>query len=271
MALRRTLLLAVLSIICAAPCHAQFLGYVSMQAIAPAQVFTAQAANGASATLQNLGQSSHFLSYCTTGFSGTISLEASPDGTFATPMVIAAASYGQNSVLDTGCHILQGGGYFPTVRARVSNYSAGSVSAWYTAIASPIAFAPSALASNGATAPIACDKFAVVQIAQNINNGVLVGLLNSTAKIYVCAMSISFDAATTAGAINIGDGNAGACTTFSGIPNWQLNVTANTPQTLPFGGPLGTFTGTLNAGRCLMITTGAITASATVNVSYAQF
>lgn len=269
--MKRWLLILALYVVCALRCEAQFLGYVSSQTIAPAQVFTAQAADGVTGTLVNLGQSAHFLTYCTTGFGGTIGLESSPDGTFATPVTLASASYGQNSVVDTGCHVLQAGGYFQAVRARVKNFSAGSVSAWYTATAAPISFAPAALTSNGPSSPIACDKFSVTQIAQSTNNGFLVGLLNSAVKIYICQMTISFSAATTTGAITVGDGNAGACTTFSGVANWQLLVTATTPQTLTFGGPLGTFTGTLNAGRCLMVTTGAITASATINVSYAQF
>jgi hypothetical protein len=268
--MKRALLIVALYAICALRCEAQFIGYVSSQSVAQ-QVFTAQAANGSSVTVTNLGQSAHFLSYCTTGFSGTVSLQASPDGTFATPITIASAAYGQNSTTDTACHVLQAGGYFQTIRATVSNYISGSVNAWYTAIAAPIAFAPVALASNGPTSPIACDKFGVVQIAQSTNNGILVGLNGTTPKVYLCSMTISFSAATTAGAINIGDGTSGGCTVFSGVTNWQLAVTANTPQTVTFGGPLGTFTGTFTPGRCLMVTTGAITASATISFSYAQF
>jgi hypothetical protein len=257
---------------CVAPrrAQAQFIGYVSSQTVAQ-QVFTAQAANGSSGTVTNLGQSAHFLTYCNTGFGGTISLQASPDGTFATPLTVAFATYGQAGTNDTACHVLQAGGYYQTMRATVSNFSAGSVNAWYTATGSPIAYAPSAFTSNGPGAPIACDKFAVVTQAQSVANGVLVSFLGGTTKAYLCQLTISFNGATTAGVINIGDGNAGACSTFGGATDWQLVVTANTPQTVTFGGPLGSFTGSLIAGRCLMVSTGAITAAATFSFSYAQF
>src|SRR4029077_3279667 len=135
--------------------QAQFLGYVSNQSTAQV-VFTNQAANAASAILTNIGQSAHFLSYCNTGFGGTISLEASPDGTFTSPIVLASATYGQNSVFDSSCHVLQAGGYFQTVRARITNRTAGSVNAWYTAIGSPVSVTPAAFGSNGPTSPIAC-------------------------------------------------------------------------------------------------------------------
>lgn len=250
-------------------CEAQFIGYVSGQTTQQT-VFTAQAANVNSSILTNLGAAAHFLSYCNTGFTGTISLQASPDGTFSSPIILATASYGQNSVTDSACHVLQAGGYFPTVRVSLSNYAAGSVNAWYSSSALPIAFAASAQNSNGPTSPIACDKFGVVQIAQSVSNGILVGLLGASAKIYLCQMTFSFSAATTAGTINLEDGTSGGCTTASGVSNWQLQVTASTPQTLTFGGPLGTFTGTLNPGRCLMVVTGAITASTTISFSYAQ-
>lgn len=244
--------------------HAQFIGYVSSQTIAPTQVFTAQAANGASSALQNVGQAAHFLNYCNTGFAGTVSIEASPDGTFASPTVLASATYGQAATTDSACHILQAGGYFQTVRARVSHYVSGSVNAWYTAIASPISFAPSSFGSNGPTAPITCDHSSTLSLPASSSGG-LVGLAGTS--IYICQIYISFNAATSAGDITVGT-SASACP--ASVTLWSMHITASTPQALQIGGPGGSFI-TAPGGLNFCIGTGAITAGAAVSYSYAQF
>ena len=215
-------------------------------------------------TLKNIGQSTHFLSYCNTGFAGTISLESSPDGTFTSPNVLASATYGQNATTDSACHILQAGGYFQTVRARVSHYVSGSVSAWYTAIAAPISFAPSALGSNGPTAPVACDHSFFLSIPASSSGG-LVGL--SGTSIYICQVTISFNGTTSAGDIGLGAG-AGNCTSPSTF--WPIHITASSPQVFQVGGPLGSFMAAPN-GAYFCVQIGAITASTDVAISYAQF
>ena len=277
MALKNKLwLLVVLALVgCAAPHHAhgQFLGYVASQTVSPAQVFTNQAANVASSTFTSIGQSSHIFTYCNTGFAGTIRLEASPDGTFATPVPIASATYGQGITTDTGCHVLQAGGYFTTVRARIINYVAGSVNAWYTAVAAPVTFAPAALGSNGPTSPIACDKIASQSVAQNSTGTLLIGSLAGT-QIYICELTISFTAATTAANITLIPSTDGACGAL-GSSIWIFTVLGTTPQILNFGGPLGAFTRTNAiqnlASPTVCVTAGPMTASALVVASYAQF
>lgn len=270
MGLRRyTACLVVLVGLLVCSSRAQFLGYVSQQTVAPSQVFTAQAANGVSGTLINLGQSTHLLNYCTTNFGGTISLEASPDGTFTTPTVIATATYGQNSVVDTGCHVLPAGGYFQTVRARVSNYTAGSVNAWYTGVGGPTAFAPAAFGSNGPTAPVACDKNTSLSLSPSTNVA-LIGVF-SGANIYICQASIAFNGTTSTGAVTFQEGTDATCGTILRTM-WQSQVTASSPQTLPqIGGPLGAFTRTTTPGHAVCVSAGAITANAIILVSYAQF
>lgn len=256
----------VLLLALAGVCHAQFLGYVSSQTVSPLQVFTNQGANSASAILQNIGQSAHFLSYCNTAFRGTISLEASPDGTFSSPNVIASATYGQQGITDSACHVLQAGGYYQTVRARVSNYLAGTVNAWYTAIASPITFTPAGIGSNGPTAPPICDQFVFFTLPPSTLEALVTPLVG--AQIYVCYMAVSFNGATTAGQIQFGSSlTGGGCPSF--VANWDMAVTANTPQFFTLGAPLGAFLQE-GPGTQLCANSGANTATAAISMSFSQ-
>jgi hypothetical protein len=266
--LRRSFAVFGAVLVLAIGASAQFLGYVSTQSVA-LQVFNAQAANGASAIVTNIGQSAHFLSYCNTGFRGQILLEASPDGTFSSPILIASATYGQAGIADSACHVLQGGGYYQTVHARVANYAIGSVSAWYTALGSPISYAPSAIGSNGATAPVACDQSSILaNIAQSTTTALVTGLAGT--RIYICQLTISFNAATTAGLITLQEFTGAGCTGAQGAV-WQIQATANTPQLFTVGAPLGSFGRTLTSGNTVCVVTGAVTAGTSFTASYAQF
>jgi hypothetical protein len=229
--------------------------------------FTAQAAVGSSPIFSNIGQAAHFLTFCNTGFTGTIDLESSFTGKAPwTP--IAIASFGQNSVTDSGCHVLQAGGYFQNVRATITYRSAGSVTAWYSSSSGPIAFAPAALGSNGPTSPIACDKQNVAAVAP-VGAAVLVGS-TGLMKTYACMVTISFNGATTAGALSLGEATNSNCTTGY-VAYWNMTVTANTPQLFALGSPLGSFFSTVTGGNWLCVQTGTIGANATISVSYAQF
>ena len=231
-------------------------------------VFTNKASNGSSAILNNIGQSSHFLTYNTSGFGGTITLEESFFGISPwTP--VASATYGQNSIVDSGSHVLQGGGYFQAVRVTVSNYTAGSISATYSSSSGPIAYAPAALGSNGPTSPVACDKNTALSLSPSTNVD-LIGTFPG-ANIYICQVSIAFNGTTSTGAVTFQEATDATCATILRTM-WQSQVTANSPQTLPqIGGPLGAFTRTTTPGHAVCVSAGAITANAILLVSYAQF
>jgi hypothetical protein len=269
MTMRRFLALSLL-LLAPLAASAQFIGYVGGQTTQQ-KVFTNQAANGSSITLTNLGQAAHFLTFCDTAFGGTISLVASPDGTFSQPITLATASFGATNAFDTGCHILQAGGYFPTLRVVVSNFRTGSVSAWYSAISMPIGFEPPALNSSGPASPIACDLHTTGGLGPGVN-GIIVGTppLAATSRIYICQMTISFNGATSAGEVTLSESTDAGCLTNVGVSLWQIYVTANTPQVLTFGGPVGSFF-SADAGRCVMINLSAIGASVVWSVSYATF
>ena len=250
-------------------CQAQFIGYTSSQS-SQQTVFLAQAANGVSSILSNIGQSAHFVTVCTTSASLTVSLESSADGTFTAGAIntIASANYGTGSApLDTGCYTLQGGGYYPTFRVRVSNYVAGAVSVWYSGIGSPVSFAAAALGTKGATSPIACDTMSGPSLVNPSTLANIEGLVAGQ-RIYACSITFSFNGATTAGTFQFGSAAGGACTSFAAV--YTINITANTPQIVHVvGGPGGLFR--LLPGQQLCLQTTTVTASAIVGVSYAQF
>src|SRR5581483_11747805 len=119
------------------------------QATAPGILTFTPPGGSATSVLPNIGQSSHWLSYCTGGTVTqiTLRLEASFDGTnwFA---------ISQNGTL-TGCQMIEGGGYFPNVRANLVALSGTSptVTAWYSASDSPIPSAGIAI-NTRYTAPV---------------------------------------------------------------------------------------------------------------------
>lgn len=269
MALRRNLIFAVLALagwISPAQVEAQFLGYTSQQSTAQL-VWTNQNANAVSSTLSNIGQSSHYLTVCNTAFVGVVSLEASTDSTYANPVTLVAGNYGTLAA-DTGCHVLQAGGYYPAVRARVKGYSSGSASVFYTGIGGPIAPAPSGISSSGPTAPPVCDTNAgPSSVAQNTTTASL-GIGGTAGQaITVCSITLSFSAATTTGQVQFVTGAGPSCTAPTAL--YTLNITASTPQIVHLVGAAG---GLLHvpAGNGLCITTTTVTASTLVDTSYAQ-
>jgi hypothetical protein len=271
--MRRIFALPCVLLVLAIGASAQFLGYVSTQSVA-VNVFANQAANGASATLQNLGQSAHFLTYCNTNFSGQIALEASQDGTYASPIVLAQASYGQQATVDSTCHVLQAGGYYPAVRARVLNYVGGSVTAFYTALGAPISYAPSAITSTGPTAPIVCDRSFSITVAPSATSSLIGNQPGMTFAL--CAVTVSFNGAVSAGTLALQEFATSAapgntCTTsLSPGANWQIFTTANTPQLFSVGGTSG-WLKTLSPNHVICVVAGTITANVQVTYTYAQY
>jgi hypothetical protein len=245
---------------------AQFLGYTSLQTTQQ-NVFTGQAANGSSATLTNIGQSSHFLTVCPSSFQGSINLVASQDGTFAAPIALVAANYDTNSSTSV-CRVLQAGGYYPTLRVTVTNYVSGSVNAFYTGIAGPITVNPAAANSLGPSTPPQCDKTTVLTIPQNQATTTLIVPGSSSQKLYVCSITFTFNAATTAGTIIITAGTGATCA-IPAVGFENLFITANTPQLFQLTYPNGRTV--LGTGMQMCIVTTAITASFNIGVSYTSF
>jgi len=245
--------------------HAQFLGYVSLQTTAQQNVFNGQAANGVSATFNNIGQSAHSLTYCDTGFIGTISMEATgPDGTFTNPVPIAATTYG---TADSGCHVLPAGGYYPAVHARVSNYSAGSISAGYSGIAGPVSFNPAALSSSGPNSPVNCDQSKVIGMTASQTYQPVAPVTGQS--VYVCGFTMSMTAApTSASAITLESGTGTTCGTGTIVLHTILLATT-APTVIPISMGNTVFRSAPGSGVCVV--TNANLPASDFAISFAQF
>jgi hypothetical protein len=240
--------------------RAQGAGVIGIQAI-NVPVFTAQATTKSSTIFQDIGAGINVLRYCTSGFTGTIDLEwaRTSSGPF-TPL--ASATY----VVDTNCHPLTVNGYWPNLRSTVT-VGAGSVTADYAANSGPTGFASPGISSTGPVSPAACDHNSFsAPIAPSLAAPLIPGVAGTT--IYVCDMTVSFSAATTAGFIQLGSGtNAGGCPGF--VATWAVDVLPATPQIFPVGSPLGAFL-QIGSGQTLCVSTGANTANTVLSFSWAQ-
>jgi hypothetical protein len=252
--------------------HAQFIGYVASQSSAQV-AFTAQAANGSSVIFNNVGQSAHQLLFCNTGFIGTITLQASPDGTFAPAIALASASF----VTANGeCAVLPAGGYFQTIRANISNYAAGSVNAWYTAVAGPVNVTQTALNSTGPFSPVQCDQttsFIFNDSAGSISNTIVPALAGK--KVYLCSITFSYTSAPTIGGgtldLIVGTTTTNACDTGTAL-KWSMNAPTTTSVSAPFyfGGAFGAWMkGPL--GNALCVRSNAAVSTLIVSATFAQF
>lgn len=279
---------------------AQFIGYTTAQSTVQT-LFSNQSGNATSVIITNLGQSSHFVTVCNQAFAGTVILESSKDGTFNPPNTMAAANYslaaGASTLssaispkrkkakdddgappappaprsVDSSCHLIQAGGYYPTMRVRITNWIQGSTSIFYSGIGGPVAPAPAALSTIGPTSPVACDL-------TTTNPGLASGLPGVNLAqgfpgqtIIVCSLTVSFAGPTTAGAVIFGADTSGGsgqtCPAF--VVKFNVAVTAATPQVLHFlGGPGGLFR--LAPGNSLCISTGPVGSNTVVNATFAQ-
>jgi hypothetical protein len=167
------------------------------------QVFNGQNSSATSLVLPDFGFAASQLYYCTTNFIGSIAFEWSPSGPGGTLRALpqASASYSVNAI-DTACHTLQLGGYWPNLYA-VATVSGGSISAWYTASAAPIPPYSAAVGSNGPISPIQCDQNIVVAAA-NAATVELFGPINSGDTVFICSVLVSFTSAPTSGNIKVG-------------------------------------------------------------------
>lgn len=265
---------AVLVGLMAVNAHAQNSGTVGIQAVF-FPVFTNQntsassggywncgVASGPCPVLQDIGQGTNILSYCDTNFTGTIDLEWTPAySPSATFIVITQATWTN----DFGCHSLPFGGYFPNMRATLTG-SGGSVSAWYTAISGPTAFAAPAIGSAGPTSPVQCDLNTIGTYASGAigSSAVMAQPINRTDSVVICGMTVSFNGAASAGSIRVAYGTS-VCASASNT-TFQAYTTANTPQILNVPYPQrNAFVA--NNTPCFFNTSGA---SAEVSISYAS-
>lgn len=236
--------------------HAQNAGNTGTQTMAQAVHFT-----GVSTTsdiFRNVGQSSHFLTICNTGFSGIISMEESYDGS-TNWTTFASDSF----TSDSACHLLIGGGYFQNTRVK-KTVSGGTFVAYYSASSGPIAVNPTSIGSNGNSIPVGCDQTAVLVVNDSTTG--LVFARQSGLRIAVCGYVLTFAAGPGNGTLTFKDSTDG-CSTTSGTL-WLEATLTTSPTRFPFGSGFGSvFRTALGRDLCLVNASGA---PVTVNVSFAQ-
>lgn len=262
-----------LVLLLASAAHAQFIGYTTAQSTLQNPIFLNHMGNGTSPTIKNLGQSSHFLTVCNTGFQGTVIFEASRDGTFSPPTTIVAANYGPS---DSNCHLLQAGGYYPTFRVRITNSlpTTGTTTIFYSGIGGPVAPNPAAFSTKGPSSPIACeDHFSAPGLAPTLIAPVNVKPAVPGSTIIVCEVTLSFDATTGSGFVFFGEDTTGsqATTCPAGITRvFTIAITPTTTNPIHItGNPGGMFRLDPGTSLCFNIT-GAIVANTYLETSFAQ-
>jgi hypothetical protein len=183
-------------------------------------------AAGVCPVFRDFGFAANFLTFCDTSFVGSIDLEWSPSNNLATFLPLTTATY--SGVGDSGCHTLQVGGYFPNLRSTAT-ITSGSVSAWYTASASPIPLYSAGIGSSGQTSPVVCDATGVLAISNGVT-GFALSALRTGDTVVVCGFSVSFLAATSTGTLALAWASSNACATPTST--WILGTTSGTPQAL---------------------------------------
>jgi len=212
------------------------------------------------------GNACSTLSYQTTGFTGTITLEWSPlPAPNYTPIILTQASYSSGN-FDTANHVLQLGGYFPNLRSTITP-SAGNASAWFTSAASPCSFVAPGLGSNGAASPILCDHNTSVTIANLVTSSLnAIGPFNSGDKLIICGATISFQTAPSTGTVAFQWASSAAnCATSATGASWAVDTLST--MTLPITVPVQIWPISGNPYPCFNNSSGA---AALVSVFFAS-
>jgi len=241
-----------------APVFAQNAGTTGTFTVSQKAVYTA----GVSQIFNNVGQSAHWLSYCSSGgnFTGTVDIEESYDG--ATNWIpIAFSSYIATPL--SGCAILQAGGYYQNIRS-VMTASINTIVATYNASSGPISFSPTGQSGIGATAPTVCNQSAQFPVNAGTTLQLFGGVSNST--IRVCSYIVSFGAAPSSGFIEFQSSTSpSSCTGLVAV--WVIDIYAGTLPDLSQGSGVGAlFSGTTGNSLCFTNTT---TTNAYVSVALA--
>jgi hypothetical protein len=232
--------LALVMAVCAA--HGQNSGTVGIQA-QMISVFTAQSgtlssggiwqcgvSSGTCPVFQDIGQGLNVLFFCNAGnvaASYTIDFDFQPVGQ-TTFQKVTQASYSGDPIGQ--CHTLQLGAYFPNLRSTLT-VATGLVSAWYSASSAPVSYTAPGLGTNGGTSPIACDQNYAVPVATGTSASLLPNNFTNGQTTVICGMTISFNAATSGGNIELlWASSTSVCST--GNLGWEEFTPASAPQYL---------------------------------------
>jgi len=243
--------------------HAQNSGNTGTFTTAQPAFTSVSSASSTSAIFLNIGQCSHYLSFVSAGALSAvadISLEESYDG--KTNFIPIASGH----QVGPGGGVLQAGGYYQNVRARLANNTGLTITATYQASSGCVAYAAAGQGTAGATAPVICDSQSTTTLPTG-NAAILTTLVTGKTPA-ICGFTVSFEGATGAGHLDFFGGVSG-CTFVSPLFDlYRIATTANTPQFLTVGTGQGSvFRGALSGVVCVAQDSGA---QMVISVSYAN-
>jgi hypothetical protein len=163
---------------------------------------------------------------------------------------------------------LPAGGYYPAVRARVSNYAQGSITALYTGSASPINVTQTAINSNGPTSPVQCDQNFSQLVTPTTSQQIIAA--GAVQNVWICSLTISFvNAVTGTGNFFLYYGTGTTCAT--GNTNLlALQINTSMPlQPFFFGGSFGAWQ-TVPPGQNVCIQNTEAGSLFYLSITYAQ-
>lgn len=299
-------LFAVIALLIPLSAEAQFNGYVGLQTVMTPVVINSSTA-GRFQVNANIGASYHTITYCLSTPSTAVQLilEESPDGQAGHfTQVSPISEFPWQAINGNNCGVLRVGGYYSVLAVNVLLLSGGTFSAWYTGTAGPTDIFPPAVNSSGGTSPIECDQTLVFSgLAPSGVYQLVPG--NPNQGIYVCGGIVSFNAATTAGQLQLAVGSTAcggigpitastprrprapaAVVPFStpakpngrppalaaGTPVWFTYITPTSPQLFPINSATGTIRiPPTTAGSTLCLNVGTVGANVGLTLSFAQF
>ncbi len=229
------------------------------------QVWNAITSAQRSAILQNIGQASHYITFCgSAGGAFSFDVEESPDGTTWVPFSSAITQLNARS----NCGLIVLCGYFNNVSLN-GGPSAGTLSAWYSASTGP---GPCGLTGNATTgqAPLPiCDNLAFTQASGNGSVQPILPAAPTYNSYYCNGWTISLSAPLTgAGTIALEFGNFN-CTSVSGFV-YTIFLSAATPLVFTIPPPVNK----ISAGNTLCAQfsgTGTGGINVDINYSYANY
>jgi hypothetical protein len=234
--------------LCALASHAQVAGTVGIKTN-EVQVFTNQSTTLSSggtwqcnnsttpiscAVLPDIGAGCGSLSYQTTNFTGTITLEWSPpiaNSATLGPFIVLTQAFYQAGNLDTANHTLSLNGYYPNLRSTVTPI-AGSLSAEFTSGANQCPYVYSGIGSTGPSSPINCDQNVAQGAIPSGATSPIVGISATGDRLVICGFTLSFSGVPSAGVINLNFYTSSSCSSAF-TEQWTMYTTSATPQVIP--------------------------------------
>jgi hypothetical protein len=180
---------------------------------------------GPTSALNNIGQSSHWLTYCVSGSPTAviIQLEESSNG-------VSWTQLSDQGTQTSGCQVLEAGGFYPLLRVNLLTLSGGSspsITAYYSASTAPLTGAGSGTVRTRAPAALQCPNTSAVTENTSGTFQVIAGV--SGKMILLCSIMLSGVNATTNQNLTLESGTGATCTTPTPIAYMAMSSASGSP------------------------------------------